>query len=59
MCWFSGDVTALVQGKVKTEVRDDGKKYMKLEKLIIDFRVKNVKLRVDKIFNNNRILSKY
>lgn len=52
------DVKALVKGTVSTKVRD-GKTYLNVENLDVVLDVKNVQMRVRKIFNNNRILSKY
>lgn len=50
------DVRALVKGTVSTRVRD-GKTYLNVENLDVDLAVKNVHMRVRKIFNNNRILT--
>lgn len=51
------DVKALVKGTVSTSLRDR-KTYLNLENLDVELVVKNVQMRVRKIFNNNRILSK-
>lgn len=50
------DVKALVKGTVSTKVRD-AKTYLNVENLDVVLDVKNVHMRVRKIFNNNRILS--
>ncbi|KZC13433.1 PREDICTED: protein takeout-like [Dufourea novaeangliae] len=50
------DLKALVKGTVSTKVKD-GKTYLNLENLDVDLEVKNVHMRVRKIFNNNRILT--
>lgn len=51
------DVRALVKGTVSTKERD-GKTYLNVDNLDVVLEVKNVNMRVRKIFNNNRILSK-
>lgn len=53
-----GDARALVKGKMSTKPRD-GKTYLNVDNLDVELRVKDVQMRVRKIFNNNRILSKY
>lgn len=52
-----GDLKALVKGTVSTKQRD-GKTYLNLENLDVNLDVKDVQMRVRRIFNNNRILSK-
>lgn len=52
------DVRALVKGLVSTKIRDD-KTYLNVEKLDVELGVKNVNMRVRKIYRNNRILSTY
>lgn len=51
------DLKALVKGTVSTKQRD-GKTYLNLENLDVNLDVKDVQMRVRRIFNNNRILSK-
>ncbi|XP_011138549.1 protein takeout [Harpegnathos saltator] len=51
-----GDARALVKGNVSTRPRD-GKTYLNVDNLDVDLRVKDVQMRVRKIFNNNRILT--
>lgn len=53
-----GDAQALVKGNVSTRPRD-GKTYLNVDNLDVDLRVKDVQMRVRKVFNNNRILSEY
>ncbi|KAF7387179.1 hypothetical protein HZH68_012856 [Vespula germanica] len=50
------DVRALVKGLVSTKIRDD-KTYLNVEKLDVELGVKNVNMRVRKIYRNNRILT--
>ncbi|KAK2576597.1 hypothetical protein KPH14_005267 [Odynerus spinipes] len=50
------DVRALVKGSVSTTIRDE-KTYLKVEKLDVELSVKNVNMRVRKIYRNNRILT--
>ncbi|XP_033350770.1 circadian clock-controlled protein [Bombus vosnesenskii] len=50
------DVRALVKGTVSTKERD-GKTYLNVDNLDVVLEVKNVNMRVRKIFNNNRILT--
>lgn len=52
-----GDATALVKGTVSTKSRD-GKTYLNVDNLDVILGVKDVQMRVSKIFKNNRILSK-
>lgn len=52
-----GDARALVRGTVSTKSRD-GKTYMNVDNLDVVLAVKDVQMRVSKVFNNNRILSK-
>ncbi|XP_066598412.1 protein takeout isoform X2 [Prorops nasuta] len=51
-----GDVKALVKGSVSTQKKDN-KTFLNVEKLDVELRVKDVQMRVRKIFNNNRILT--
>jgi hypothetical protein len=53
----AGNVLATVKGYTSTSTRQ-GKDYLTVDKLNIDLAIKNIRMRVDKIFNNNRILSK-
>lgn len=50
------DVKALVKGTVSTKERD-GKTFLNVDNLDVALEVKNVHMRVRKIFNNNRILT--
>lgn len=59
MFFFSEGVTALVRGRVSSKIAGDGKKYLHVDDLVMDLKIKDVRLQVQKIFNNNRILSKY
>ncbi|XP_014614966.1 PREDICTED: uncharacterized protein LOC106792950, partial [Polistes canadensis] len=49
------DVRALVKGSVSTTTRDN-KTYLHVDKLDVDLSVKNVNMKVKKIFTNSRIL---
>ena len=53
-----GKARARVRGTVSTTVRDE-KTYLNVEDLDVQLSVKDVSMRVRKIFNNNRILSKF
>ncbi|XP_043502006.1 uncharacterized protein LOC122524032 [Polistes fuscatus] len=50
------DVRALVKGSVSTTIRDN-KTYLHVDKLDVDLSVKNVNMKVKKIFTNSRILT--
>jgi len=52
-----GDARALVRGTVSTKSRE-GKTYLNVDNLDVVLVVKDVQMRVSKVFNNNRILSK-
>lgn len=52
-----GDARALVKGTVSTRTREE-KTYMNVDNLDVVLAVKDVQMRVSKIFRNNRILSK-
>jgi len=52
-----GDARALVRGTISTKSQNE-KTYLNVENLDVVLGVKNVQMRVSKIFNNNRILSK-
>ncbi|XP_071555941.1 protein takeout [Temnothorax nylanderi] len=51
-----GDARALVRGTISTKSRE-GKTYMNVDNLDVVLSVKDVQMRVSKIFNNNRILT--
>lgn len=51
-----GDATALVKGTVSTKSRE-GKTYLNVDDLDVILGVKDVQMRVSKIFKNNRILT--
>ncbi|KAL0101164.1 hypothetical protein PUN28_018785 [Cardiocondyla obscurior] len=51
-----GDARALVRGTVSTKSRDE-KTYLNVDNLDVVLAVKDVQMRVSKIFNNNRILT--
>lgn len=51
-------VTAVVRGKVKTSEKDN-KDYAHVDSLALSLSIKKVRMNVSKVFNNNRILSKY
>lgn len=51
-----GDILATVRGTVK-EVTKNGKEHLFVEKLDVDLTIKDVRMTVKKIFNNNRILT--
>ncbi|XP_072763885.1 protein takeout [Anoplolepis gracilipes] len=51
-----GDATALVKGTVSTKSRE-GKTYLNVDNLDVILGVKDVQMRVSKIFKNNRILT--
>ena len=53
----AGDILATVQGTTSTQQRD-GQEYLHIDTLDIDMHIKTVRM-VVKVFNNNRILSKY
>ncbi|EZA47284.1 hypothetical protein DMN91_005928 [Ooceraea biroi] len=51
-----GDARALVRGTVSTKSRE-GKTYLNVDNLDVVLAVKDVQMRVSKVFNNNRILT--
>ncbi|XP_054276096.1 uncharacterized protein LOC129005429 [Macrosteles quadrilineatus] len=51
-----GNVVALVKGFTST-YKKEGLDYLTIDKLSIDLNIKNIRMRVEKIFNNNRILT--
>ncbi|XP_012275348.1 protein takeout [Orussus abietinus] len=51
-----GDAKVLVQGSISTSSRN-GKTYLHVEELDVELSVKDVNMRVHKIFRNNRILT--
>lgn len=51
-------VTADIKGKISTFNKNDIQ-YLRVDSLFLDLSVKTPKLRVAKIFNNNKILSKF
>lgn len=51
-----GGVNAVVRGTVSTAPRD-GKDYMRVEKLNVDLKIKDVNMGIKRAFNNNAILS--
>jgi hypothetical protein len=53
-----GDIIATVQGTISSQQRA-GREYLHLDTLAIDLNIKTVRMLVKKVFNNNRILSKY
>lgn len=55
--YFSGNVAATVKG-VTSKSKRNGYDYLNLDKIDITLAIKDVKMRVDKVFNNNRILGK-
>lgn len=52
-----GEILATVRGNVE-EVTRSGKGHLNVEKLDVDLAIKDVRMSVKNIFNNNRILSK-
>lgn len=55
---FTGDISALARGFISS-FNKNGEEYFKLDKLDLDLEIKDVKMQVRKIFNNNRILGNY
>jgi hypothetical protein len=53
-----GDIIATVQGTISSNQRQ-GRDYLHVDTLDIDLNIKTVRMLVKKVFNNNRILSKY
>jgi hypothetical protein len=53
-----GDIIATVQGTISSHQRQ-GRDYLHVDTLNIDLDIKTVRMLVKKVFNNNRILSKY
>jgi hypothetical protein len=53
-----GDIIATVQGTTSSHQRD-GSEYLHVDTLNVDLNIKTVRMLVKKVFNNNRILSKY
>ncbi|XP_073983825.1 juvenile hormone binding protein 1 [Rhodnius prolixus] len=51
-----GDILATVKGSVR-EVNRNGKAYLHVDKLDVDLTIKDARMSVHKIFNNNRILT--
>ncbi|CAA9998701.1 unnamed protein product [Nesidiocoris tenuis] len=51
-----GDIQATVRGNV-SEMIKDGKSYLHVNKLEFDLTIKDARMQVRKIFNNNRILT--
>ncbi|KAK7601690.1 hypothetical protein V9T40_009131 [Parthenolecanium corni] len=50
-----GDISALARGFISS-FKQNGEEYFRLDKLDLDLDIKDVKMQVRKIFNNNRIL---
>lgn len=55
---YAGDIFAIGKGIMSSTYRN-GQEYFKLDRLDIDLDIKDVKMHVRKIFNNNRILGEY
>lgn len=53
-----GDVSTVCRGIVSNQKRN-GEDYLHIDSMELDLEVKNVRMLVKKVFNNNRILSKY
>jgi hypothetical protein len=53
-----GDISATFQGTISSQQRA-GKEYLHIDTLHLDLNIKTVRMLVKKVFNNNRILSKY
>lgn len=53
-----GDIIATVQGTISSHQRQ-GRDYLHVDTLNVDLDIKTVRMLVKKVFNNNRILSKY
>jgi len=53
-----GDIIATVRGTMSSQKRD-GRDYLHVDTLDMDLDIKTVRMVVKKVFNNNRILSKY
>ena len=53
-----GDVNTVCKGFVSKHNRN-GIDYLHIDSMDLDLEVKNVRMLVKKVFNNNRILSKY
>ncbi|CAH1399000.1 unnamed protein product [Nezara viridula] len=51
-----GDILATVKGQMR-EINKDDKKYLHVDKLDVDLTIKDVRMAVKRIFNNNRILT--
>lgn len=55
---FLDGVTADLSGTVSTSERN-GLKYLHVDSLHLDLKVRDVRMQVSRVFNNNRILSKF
>lgn len=53
-----GDVSTICKGFVSKQTRN-GEEFLHIDSMELDLEVKNVRMLVKKVFNNNRILSKY
>lgn len=52
-----GNARALVRGEVSQRQRSNGKTYLNVDRLDVQLSVRDVNMRIRKVFNNNRILT--